>query len=239
MLRVEILTIFPELFQGFRDASLIKKAQEKELLSLEFRNIRDYAAPPHYQVDDAPYSGGAGMLFKPEPLLAAIEDAKTRLPRAKVLLMTPAGRLFNQAHAERLAAEQELVIICGRYEGVDERVRQLAVDECFSIGDYVLMGGEVPAMVVIEAVARLHASVVGNSESLTHESFSRDQAGARLLEAPHYTRPPVFRGLSVPEVLLCGDPKKVNAWKREQSLARTREFRPDLLENEDAEPGES
>lgn len=233
-MRIEILTIFPELFRGFCDASLIRKAQERGLLALQLRNIRDYAAPPHYQVDDAPYGGGAGMLLKPEPLVAAVEDAKTRLPHARTLLMAPSGRLFRQADAERLARRQELIIVCGRYEGVDERVRQLVIDESFSIGDYVLMGGEVPAMAVVECVARLHEAVVGNSESLAHESFSPNTRGERLLEAPHYTRPPIFRGLSVPEVLLCGDPKKIDAWRHAQSIERTREYRPELLQEADA-----
>jgi len=229
MLRIEILTIFPDLFRGFCDASLIRKAQDKGLLALQLTDIRDYAPPPHRRVDDAPYGGGAGMLFKPEPLVAAVEHAKTRLPGARVLLMTPSARLFRQPDAERLARYDELIIICGRYEGVDERVRQLVVDESFSIGDYVLMGGEVPAMAVIECIARLHDSVVGNSESLMQESFAPAPSGARLLEAPQYTRPPEFRGLGVPEVLLCGDPKKVGAWRHEQALARTRELRPELL----------
>ena len=231
-MQIEILTIFPEILNGFLEASLIKKARERGVLEARCTNIRDFAAPPHFQVDDTPYGGGAGMLFKPEPVTAAVENAKTRLPGARVLLMTPSAPVFKQQDAERLSQETGLIIICARYEGVDHRVRQLLVDESFSVGDYVLMGGEVPAMVVVEAITRLRDSVVGNSESLKQESFAADADGRRLLEAPQFTRPPVFRGLAVPEVLLCGDPKKVDAWRREQSLQLTEKYRPDLLKEQ-------
>lgn len=228
--RIEILTIFPELFDSFISCSLIGKACEKNLLSINCLNIRDFAPAPHHHVDDIPYGGGAGMLFKPEPLTAAIEDAKKRLPKAKVLLMTPAGKLFKQSDAKRLATEEDFIFICGRYEGIDERVVELFVDESFSIGDYVLMGGEVPAMAIIEAVTRLQNNIIGNSESLVDESFTTTSNEQVLLEAPQYTRPPEFRGLKVPEILLCGDPKKIAVWRETEAIKRTQKYRPELLE---------
>lgn len=229
-MKIEILTIFPELFDSFISTSLIAKAREKGLLEISLLNIRDFAPAPHYHVDDVPYGGGAGMLFKPEPLCAAIEDAKSRLPNAKVILLAPAGKLFKQQDAEQLSNEDEFIFVCVRYEGVDERVKELLIDETYSIGDYVLMGGEVPAMVLTEALIRLKPEVIGNSDSLTMESFSKDTDGNRILEAPQYTRPPSFRGLDVPEVLLCGDPKKISAWQKEAALKTTAKYRPDLLE---------
>jgi len=229
MLQIEVLTLFPDIFTGFSESSLIGRAARRDLLQLTVTNIRDYASPPHYQVDDVPYGGGAGMLMKPEPLSAAIEAAKSRRPRAPVVLLSPAGRLFTQAVACEFAALEQLILVCGRYEGVDQRVVDLLVDQELSIGDYVLMGGEVPAMAVIEAVARLRDQVLGNRASLYQESFAPAPGGGLLLEAPQYTRPPVFRGLAVPEVLISGDHRRIAAWKAEQSLALTRRRRPDLL----------
>ncbi|NLF24103.1 MAG: tRNA (guanosine(37)-N1)-methyltransferase TrmD [Deltaproteobacteria bacterium] len=229
MIRIEVLTLFPELFAGFTSSSLIKRAQQRALLDLNFSNIRDFAAPPHQQVDDTPYGGGAGMLMKPEPLAAAIENAKSRLPTAKTILLSPAGRLFNQSVAEELCPVQQLILVCGRYEGVDQRVIDLLIDEEISIGDYVLMGGEVPAMVVIEAVLRLKTEVLGNCESIKDESFAPTATGERLLEAPQYTRPPEFRGLAVPPVLLSGNHKEIKDWRLAQARIATQKKRPDLL----------
>ena len=229
MFRIEVLTLFPELFSGFASSSLVKRAQDRALLDLRFSNIRDFAAPPHQQVDDTPYGGGAGMLMKPEPLTAAIESAKQRLPTAKTVLLSPAGRLFNQSVAEEFSPAPELILVCGRYEGVDQRVIDLLIDEEISIGDYVLMGGEVPAMAVIEAVLRLKTEILGNCESIKDESFAASGTGMRMLEAPQYTRPPEFRGLAVPPVLLSGNHKQINEWRLEQARALTQRKRPDLL----------
>jgi len=231
-MRIDLLTIFPEIFSGFLESSLIKKASESGLLDISVQNIRDHANPPHKQVDDTPYGGGAGMVMKPEPLVAAIEASKERLPDATVILLSPAGKLFTQADAERLKSEDALIFVCGRYEGIDERVCELMVDEEFSIGDYVLMGGEVPAMVIMEAVSRLQQNVLGNEESAVDESFSLDENEDRLLEAPHYTRPPEFRNRKVPEVLLSGNHEKIAQWRKEQSLEKTKKIRPDLLRKE-------
>jgi tRNA (guanine37-N1)-methyltransferase len=224
-MRFYIVSIFPELIESFRKTSLIKKAQEREAINIEIVNPRHFAAPPHYQVDDVPYGGGAGMVLKPEPLVAAVEDIKTRAPQAKVIALTPAGRLFTQCRAQELAAYSDIVLICGRYEGIDQRVTDLVVDEEISIGDYILMGGEVAAMAVTEAISRLQPNVVGNTLSTACESFGSDG----LLEAPHYTRPPEFRGLRVPDVLTSGDHKKIADWRREQGLLRTQRHRPDLI----------
>lgn len=229
-MKIEVLTIFPEIFSGFMSSSLIGKAAEKGILSISLRNIRDYSDPPHFQVDEAPYGGGAGMVMKPAPLARAIEAAKAALPKAKVVLLSPAGEKFSQTAAQRLSEEQEVIIVCGRYEGIDQRVIDLYVDREISLGDYVLMGGETAAMVIIEASARLIADVVGNSESTVKESFQPSEAGL-LLEAPQYTRPAEFGGLKVPEVLLSGNHKDIEAWRRESSLKLTKERRPDLIGN--------
>lgn len=226
-MKIEVLTIFPELFSGFVSSSLIDKAIERGFLEISFLDIRTFADPPHYHVDDVPYGGGAGMLMKPEPIARAIEDAKSRLPSARVLLMSAGGSVFKQAKAVELSQLGELIIVCGRYEGVDQRVIDLLVDEEISIGDFVLMGGEVPAMTIIEAAARLIPGVVGNELSIVHESFSTE-ASEQLLESPQYTRPPVFRGQTVPEVLLSGNHQKIADWRHEQSLQRTAVRRPDL-----------
>ena len=223
-----ILTIFPEIFTGFLDSSLIEKARSRELLQIDVRNIRDFAEPPHHKVDDTPYGGGAGMVMKPEPLVAAIEWAKTELPTAPVILLSPSGERFEQRIAEKLSNSVELILVCGRYEGVDQRVIDLVVDREISIGDYVLMGGEVPAMALLEATVRLIDGVVGNEQSTELESFLVTDEGT-MLEAPHYTRPPEFRGRTVPEVLLSGDHQRIEEWRTNKGIERTRSRRPDLL----------
>lgn len=228
-MHITIITIFPELFDSFLGASLIAKAVEAKTLSFSRINIRDFAAPPHFSVDDSPYGGGAGMVMKPEPLKKAIEAARAGNPGAPVLLLSPAGAPFTQAKALELSRLPGLILLCGRYEGVDERVIESAVDGEISIGDYVLMGGEIPAMVIIEATTRLIKDVVGNAASIEEESFMTRGDAPLLLEAPHYTRPPEFEGRVVPEVLLSGNHQKIATWRHEQSLARTKARRPDLL----------
>src|SRR6266481_9791038 len=205
--------------------SLLGKAQEKGLLRARVIDIRDFAQGKHRVTDDVPYGGGAGMVMKPEPLVAAIEAARGQLAGAHVVLLSPQGARFDQSKAEDLARREKLVLVCGRYEGVDERVLAY-VDEELSLGDFVLQGGEVAALAVIEAAARLVPGVLGNRESATRESF----AGEALLEGPQYTRPPEFRGAGVPDALLSGDHARIERWRRRQALLRTRERRPDLFE---------
>lgn len=232
MLDFTVISLFPPMFASPLGHSILKKAQEKGLLSVRLIDPRDYTADKHRTADDAPYGGGQGMVMKPEPLVAAIEDAKKTLRRPRVILLSPQGKLFDQAEAERLAREEELVLVCGRYEGIDERVKAF-VDEELSVGDYTLSGGELPAMVVIDAVARLIPGVLGNEKSPQEESFSDG-----LLEYPQYTRPEEFRGMKVPDVLLSGDHARIKSWRREMSLALTRERRPDLFGKADLDPME-
>ena len=223
MVQFTVITIFPEMFASPLGHSILKKAQEKGLISVRTVDLRDYATDRHRTTDDSPYGGGQGMVMKPEPLVAAIEDARKTLANPRVVLLAPQGRLFTQEQAARLAQEKELVLICGRYEGIDERVKGF-VDEELSIGDYTLSGGEPAAMVVIDAVTRLIPGVLGNVKSSQEESFADG-----LLEYPHYTRPEEFRGMKVPEILLSGDHDKVRSWRRQMSLKVTRRRRPDLF----------
>lgn len=218
-----IVTLFPEFFASGLTTSMLQKGQERGALRFSIWNIREYAAGKHRVTDDAPYGGGQGMVMKPEPLVAAIEATGIGPTRPHRILLCPHGPVLTQEKAAALAALPSLTLVCGRYEGVDERVRNF-VDEELSIGDYVLSGGEVAALVVIDAVARLVPGVLGCAASATEESF-RDG----LLEYPQYTRPPVFRGLPVPEVLLSGDHAAIAQWRRRESLRRTRQRRPDLL----------
>ncbi|NOJ77125.1 tRNA (guanosine(37)-N1)-methyltransferase TrmD [Myxococcus xanthus] len=220
---VEILTLFPGMVTGYLGASILGKAQEKGLLATTITDIREYAEGKHRVTDDAPYGGGAGMVMKPEPLVAAIEAAKARHPGARVLLMSPRGPTFTQATARELVRhEAGLVLVCGRYEGVDERV-MAHLDGELSLGDFVLTGGELAAMTVVDAVARLVPGVLGNVDSSVTESFEEG-----LLEHPQYTRPPVFRGVEVPAALQSGDHARIARWRRWKSLVLTHERRPDL-----------
>ena len=225
--KIDILTIFPELFNSFLGCSLIKKAIDKDLLEVGCINIRDFSEPPHFKVDDEPFGGGAGMLLKPEPLTLAIRASKLRLPNAKVVLLSAAGKLFHQKVASELSQLSELILVCGRYEGVDQRVIDREIDLEISMGDYVVMGGEVPAMLMIEAITRLKPQIIGNEDSLTSESFHEDQ---NLLEAPQYTRPADFKGAKVPAELLSGDHEKIKKWRRLAAEERTKKNRPDLIE---------
>jgi len=220
--RIDVFTVFPNLIADFAAESLLGKAQDKELLEVNAHDLRKEAAGKHKAVDDAPFGGGAGMVLMPDPIFAAVESVDAPRP---LLLMSPSGRTFDQAMALELAATDGFSLLCGRYEGVDERIASELCDGAVSIGDYVLAGGEVGALVIIEAVTRLVPGVMGNDDSAGDESFMTG-----LLEYPHYTRPAEFRGMSVPDVLRSGDHGKVERWRRAQALARTIERRPDLIE---------
>ncbi len=218
---VEILTIFPQIFDSFLSTSLVGKAVTKGVLSPIVTDIRSFAEPPHFKVDDTPYGGGPGMVMSVPPLVHAIESAKTRFPSAHVVVFSPAGELFTQKKAVELSRRDDLILVCGRYEGIDQRVVDSCVDEEISIGEYVLMGGEVPAMVVIEAGLRLRPDAIHNSLSVENESFSAQMEKGALLEAPQYTRPEEFRGMRVPDVLLSGNHKEIEKWRLEQSKTRS------------------
>lgn len=223
-IKIAILTIFPEMFDAFRENGMIGRAVAAGRVSVETVDIRDFTTDRHRTVDDRPYGGGCGMVMKPEPLAGAIRAVKTGMPSARTLLLSPRGRPFNQAFAEELSREAGLVLVCGRYEGIDERIGEKFVDDEVSIGDYVLTGGELPAMVLSDAVVRLIPGVLGGEESAQKDSFSD-----RLLEHGHYTRPREFEGSGVPEVLLSGDHGAIDAWRLESSLMRTLLKRPDLM----------
>jgi len=222
---VDILTIFPEMFDGPLSASVIGRARERGLLTVRMHDLRDWTHDRHRSTDDAPYGGGPGMVMKPEPIFEAIEDLRALGPGdGRIIFFTPAGERFGQPVAHELAEVERLILVCGRYEGFDERALTLA-DRELSIGDYVLTGGELPAMIVVDAVSRLIPGVLGDCESSVEESFSDG-----LLEYPQYTRPPVYRGLEVPAVLRSGDHATIASWRREQSVRKTARVRPDLLE---------
>jgi tRNA (guanine37-N1)-methyltransferase len=211
-MKIQIITLFPEMFNGVLNTSMLWKAQEKKLVEYSLINLRDFGLGPRKQVDDTPYGGGDGMLLKPEPLFAAVEHAKEIDPNAKVLLMTPRGDLFDQEMARELSAtENGLIIICGRYEGYDERITTI-VDKQLSIGQYVLTGGELPSMVIIDAVTRLIPGVLGGETSAQNESFSEEDT----IEHPQYTRPEEFQGLKVPNILLSGHHAEIERWRKEQ-----------------------
>jgi len=225
-MEISIFTIFPEMFEGPLHTSILKKAQDKQLISFKLVDFRSYSPSKHKNVDDSPFGGGAGMVLKPEPIFLAVEDVvgdPAQYP-GKILLMSPQGQPFTQELAGQLALEEKLTFICGHYEGFDERIRSLAHME-ISLGDYVLTGGELPAMVIIDAVSRLLPGVLGEEESVYSDSFYNG-----LLEHPHYTRPRDFRGHSVPEVLISGNHEKIRIWRRKESLRRTKTRRPELLE---------
>ncbi|MHC1698285.1 MAG: tRNA (guanosine(37)-N1)-methyltransferase TrmD [Geobacteraceae bacterium] len=224
-MKFDLLTLFPGMFSGPFSESIIKNAVEKGLVEISLHNIRDFAFDKHRVTDDYPYGGGAGMVMKVEPLTACLESVKAARPLSKVILTTPGGRPLNQSLVEELASEDGLIIICGRYEGVDERIREIFVDMEISIGDFVLTGGEPAAVVLVDAVSRFIPGVLGSSESAQDDSF-----GNGLLEYPQYTRPPEFRGLTVPSVLLSGNHQEIRRWRRRQSLRRTFFARPELLE---------
>ena len=221
-MKVDVLTLFPEMFTGPLDVSIVQRARQTGVLDLHIRNLRDYTHDRHQTVDDRPFGGGPGMVLKPEPLFEAVENLAGK--QTHVVLTTPAGRVFNQQVARELAAKDHLLIICGSYEGVDERVCETIVDDELSIGDYVLTNGGLPAMVIVDAVTRLLPGVLGDDQSAVDESFSHG-----LLEYPHYTRPAEFRGMRVPDVLLSGHHADIEKWRQEQARTRSAQRRPDLL----------
>jgi tRNA (guanine37-N1)-methyltransferase len=220
--KIDVLTLFPAMFAGPLDESIVKRARDTGLVDLKIHNLRDWTHDRHKTVDDRPFGGGPGMLLKPEPLFEAIESLKRE--KTRVILLSPAGRQFNQAIARELAQRDDLLLVTGHYEGFDERVRESLADDELSIGDYVLTNGALPAMVVIDAVVRLLPGALGDDESSHDESFSQG-----LLEYPQYTRPAEFRGMKVPDVLVSGNHAEIEKWRREQAKARTKKRRPDLI----------
>lgn len=227
MMKIDILSLFPEMFEGVLHSSIMKKAQEKEAVAFNVTDFRDFSENKHHKVDDYPYGGGAGMVLKPEPLFAAVEAVTEGVQgEPRIVLLCPQGERFTQKKAEELATEEHLIFICGHYEGYDERIREGLVTDEISLGDFVLTGGEIAAMAVVDSVVRLLPDVLGNAESPVLDSFSTG-----LLEHPQYTRPANFRGMEVPEVLLSGNHAKIEEWRQEQSLIRTFNRRKDLLEN--------
>ena len=240
-MRIDIVTLFPEICRAPLNESMMKRAQEKGIVELRIYNLRDWTTDKHHVVDDAPFGGGQGMVMKPQPIFAAVEDLGRQTPntqrptlnvqgsqienrKSKVILMSPAGRRFDQQLATELSQEPHLIIVCGHYEGVDHRVIEHLIDLEISIGDYVLTNGAITAVVLVDAVVRLLPGVLGHEQSATDDSFA-----TQLLEAPQYTRPAEFRGWKVPEVLLSGNHAEIAKWRKEQAIKRTRENRPDLL----------
>lgn len=228
-MHIDILTLFPEMFTSVFNASILKKAQEKERFSYDLVDFRQYSTNKHNKVDDYPYGGGAGMVLTPQPVFDAVDSLiENHSHKPRIILMCPQGEPFTQTKAEELSKEEQLIFICGHYEGYDERIREHLVTDEISIGDYVLTGGELGAMVVVDSIVRLLPDVLGNDASATEDSFSTG-----LLEHPHYTRPAEFRGMKVPDVLLSGHHGKIEEWRKQESLRRTYERRPDLLNERD------
>lgn len=227
MMRIDILTIFPKMFSAVLNESIIKRAQRKGKVEIFLHDLRDFSADKHRKVDDRPFGGGPGMLLRPEPIFSALEHIlphRPKRPRAEVILLSPRGKKFNQQMAMKLSRCRHLIFICGHYEGVDERVRQARVDEEISIGDYVLTGGELPAMVVIDCLIRQIPGVLGEKNSLQFESFK-----GNLLEYPQFTRPGNYKGMRVPRVLLSGDHLKIEQWRQRQAIKVTKQRRPEML----------
>jgi len=232
MLQFDVFTILPEVFPSYLETSILKKARERGFIDVRVHNIRDYTHDKHHITDDTPYGGGGGMVMKPEPMFEAVESVlDVALPAADtltgipVILLTPQGRVFTQRVADELSQYEHIALICGRYEGIDERIREHLVTDEISIGDYVLTGGELPAMILIDAVSRLIPGVLGDPTGAADDSHAMG-----LLEYPHYTKPPEFRGWKVPDILLSGDHGKIEKWRREQALIRTLRKRPDMIE---------
>jgi tRNA (guanine37-N1)-methyltransferase len=233
-MQFEVFTILPEVFPAYLETSIIKRARERGLINVQVHNIRDYTHDKHHMTDDTPYGGGGGMVMKPEPVFEAIESVlglnsyqtppgpDSNIP---IILLTPQGRVFNQSIAQELSQHPHIALLCGRYEGIDERIREHLVTDEISIGDYVLTGGELPALILIDAIARLLPDVLGDPTGAQDDSHAMG-----LLEYPHYTRPPEFRSWRAPDILLSGDHAKIEKWRREQSLLRTFKKRPDMIE---------
>ena len=233
-MQFEVFTLLPEVFPSYLETSIIKRARERDLINVRVHNIRDYTHDKHHTTDDTPYGGGGGMVMKPEPVFEAIETVLGLNPdptqpepasNIPIILLTPQGRVFNQSIAQELSTHPHIILLCGRYEGIDERIREHLVTDEISIGDYVLTGGELPALILIDAIARLLPDVLGDPTGAQDDSHAMG-----LLEYPHYTRPPEFRGWKTPDILLSGDHAKIDKWRREQALLRTFNKRPDMLE---------
>ena len=230
-MKFDVFTLLPEVFPPYLESSILQRARQRGLIDVQVHNIRDYTHDRHHTTDDTPYGGGGGMVMKPEPVFEAVESVlgfdsnQTQPPPVPIILLTPQGRVFTQRVAEELSTYERIALLCGRYEGVDERIREHLVTDEISIGDYVLTGGELPALMIIDAVSRLIPGVLGDPTGAEDDSHSMG-----LLEYPHYTRPPEFRGWQVPEVLLSGDHGRIEKWRREQALIRTLRRRPDILE---------
>jgi tRNA (guanine37-N1)-methyltransferase len=222
--KIDILTLFPEICRAPLSESIMKRAQKQAIVDLRIHNLRDWTTDKHHVVDDAPFGGGQGMVMKPEPIFAAVEDLQSE--KSKIVLMSPAGRRFNQQLAAELSKESHLIVICGHYEGIDHRVIEHLVDLEISIGDYVLTNGAIAAVVLVDTIVRLLPGALGHEQSAADDSFSTESSG---LEAPQYTRPAEFRGWKVPEVLLSGNHAEITKWRREKAIKRTHENRPDLL----------
>jgi len=234
-MQFEVFTLLPEIFPSYLETSILKRARERGLIEVHLHNIRDHTRDKHHTTDDVPYGGGGGMVMKPEPVFEAIESVLGITPPhappgagCPIILLTPQGRVFNQSIATELSQHPRIALLCGRYEGIDERIREHLVTDEVSIGDYVLTGGELPALILIDAVARLLPDVLGDPTGAEDDSHAMG-----LLEYPHYTRPPEFRGWNAPDILLSGDHAKINRWRREQALLRTFKKRPDMLEKAD------
>ena len=224
-MRFDVFTLLPEVFPAYLESSIMQRARERGLIDVRIHNIRDYTHDKHHTTDDTPYGGGGGMVMKPEPVFEAVESVLGPEAGCPIIMLTPQGRVFTQSVAQELVQHPRLALLCGRYEGIDERIRTNLVTDEISIGDYVLTGGELPALILIDAIARLIPDVLGDPDGASDDSHATG-----LLEYPHYTRPPEFRGLTVPDVLLSGDHAKIAKWRREQSLLRTIAKRPDLIE---------
>ncbi len=227
-MQIDVITIFPQMLEGIIKESILKRAQQKNIVKINIHNLRDFALDKHSIVDDYSYGGGAGMVLKPEPIFRAVEKivgSRKGKRRAHIILLTPQGQTFNQAKAKELSQEEHLLFVCGHYEGVDERVKENLITDEISIGDYVLTGGELPAMVIIDSLVRILPGVLNKKESFENDSFYQG-----LLDYPHYTRPARFKGKSVPTLLLSGDHNQIRKWRRQKALKNTLEKRPDLLE---------
>jgi tRNA (guanine37-N1)-methyltransferase len=229
----DVFTLLPEVFPPYLESSILQRASQRGLVNVRVHNIRDWATDKHHVTDDIPYGGGGGMVMKPEPIFAAVESVQDPENPVPIILLTPQGRVFNQKIAFEYSQEPRLILLCGRYEGVDERIREHLVNDEISIGDYVLTGGELPVLILIDAITRLLPGVLGDPDGAMDDSHATG-----MLEYPHYTRPPEFRGWGVPEILLSGDHAKIKKWRGEQSLIRTWKRRPDLLEKAELNEGE-
>ena len=225
-MQFDVFTLLPEVFPPYLDSSILQRARQHGLIDVRVHNIRDFTRDKHHVTDDEPYGGGGGMVMKVEPVFAAVESVLGLAPHCPVIMLTPQGRVFNQKMAFELVQHPHIALLCGRYEGIDERIREHLVSDEISIGDYVLTGGELPALILIDAISRLLPGVLGDPGGAMDDSHA-----SGLLEYPHYTRPPEYNGWGVPEILLSGDHAKIEKWRREQSLRRTLERRPDLLDN--------